>query len=73
MTATRFAAIAPADTYVAATTTAAPCPICGWTPKRPARGGPPVHIAVVLDDIVHGLGRCPHVSRDDAIAQGGRR
>jgi hypothetical protein len=51
---------------------AAPCPTCGREPRHPARGGP-VRIGVVLDEVVHDLGRCPEELRAKAAGQGGGR
>jgi hypothetical protein len=71
MTEIDLAMVAPADTTVA-TKTANSCSICGWTSSPSKRGGTPVHVAVVLQDVVHDLGRCPHELGDDAGRKRGR-
>jgi hypothetical protein len=71
MTAIGIVPVAAADTIVISNS-ANSCTTCGWTPSPPTRGGPPVHIAPVLRDVVHGLGRCPQEMGDDAGRKRGR-
>lgn len=49
-----------------------PCPTCGWTPSMSARGGP-VHIGIVLADVVHRARRCMKELLDTASPSDGTR
>ncbi len=49
----------------------ATCPTCDWRPSTPTPGGP-VHIGVVLTDVVHYAGRCMKELLAMAAAEGAR-